>query len=378
MRSDQIIRSQNAIGIETAQLTSQRYQDFDEMTEEVEGVHYQRTRAPDSFFGKIPVLGYTRHLASRVDQVVRQFKPDVIHAHSPALNGIAAANVGKKHGIPVAYEIRAFWEDAAVDTGKTQEGRPRYRLVRALETTVCRRASQIICICEGLRQDVIARGFDESKVAVAPNAVDTAKFQPAGEKDAELVDSLGLQGKKVVAFIGSFFKYEGLAYAVEAMKIIASSRRDLVLLLVGAGNEYAALRQQVIDEGLSEAVLFTGRVPFSEVGRYYSVADLMLFPRESIRLTELVTPLKPLEAMAMMKPVAASDIGGHRELIEDGRTGFLFEADRADILAKRIQEIVDDEEGLKSVTRNAIEFVERERNWRSVARTYMDIYTGLV
>ena len=381
MRSDAIIRHQRQIGIETQQLTSQRYQDFTELTEEVEGVEYQRTQASTSILSKIPFVNYLHHinyLAKRIEQAVVANKPDVIQTHSPMFNALAAIKVGKKYNIPVTYEVRALWEDAAVDTGKTKEGSIKYRMIKAIEQSAFEKADAVSCICEGLRADLIKRGIPEKKLFVTPNAVDINNFQPLHQRDIELEQKFNLSGKKVIAFIGTFFKYEGLHYAINAINEIAKIRGDIHLLLVGAGNELGNLKQQVKIQGLEEFVTFVGRVSFAEVSRYYSLADVMVFPRESIRLTELVTPLKPLESMAQYKPVIASDIGGHKELIQDGKTGFLFPADNPTALADKIIQVIDDQDLLTEISEQGLTYVCEERNWLNTAKQYLPVYERLV
>ena len=380
LRSDAIIRHQREIGIETNQLTSQRYQDFKSLEENVEGVVYQRTEKSTSFLSKIPFVNYLvhiNHLAKRIEQAVLADKPDVIQTHSPMFNALAAVKVGKKYNIPVTYEVRALWEDAAVDTGKTKEGSIKYRMIKAIEQSAFEKVDAISCICQGLKSDLVKRNIPENKIFITPNAVDINNFKPSHQPDAELVSSLELQNKKVIAFIGTFFKYEGLSYAIDAMKIIAERRDDIHLLLVGAGNEMEALKEQVRKANLTAYITFVGRVPFDQVSRYYSLADLMVFPRESIRLTELVTPLKPLESMAQFKPVLASDIGGHRELIVDGKTGFLFKADDAKALSHKILEVIDDEPLINSVAEQGLIFVQEQRNWLNTAKQYLPVYQKL-
>ena len=292
-------------------------------------------------------------------------------------NALAAIKVGKKYNIPVTYEVRALWEDAAVDTGKTTEGSLKYKTIKAIEQSAFDKADAVSCICNGLKQDLIKRGISESKLYVTPNAVDIDNFKPLHERNAELEKSLNLSGKKVVAFIGTFFKYEGLSYAIDAISIISKTRDDIHLLLVGAGNELDSLKKQVSALKLDKFVTFVGRVPFENVGDYYSLANVMVFPRESIRLTELVTPLKPLESMAQFKPVIASDIGGHRELIEHNKTGFLFEADNSEALANTILNVIDDEELLTQISETGLAFVTEERNWLNTAKQYISVYERL-
>ena len=224
------------------------------------------------------------------------------------------------------YEVRAFWEDAAVDHGNTTEGSLRYRATRSLESHALRRAAHVFTICEGLRGDIVARGLAPGKVTVIPNAVDIDAFEPGGAPDAVLKQQLGLAGAAVVGFIGSFYAYEGLDLLVAALPAMLRDRADLRLLLVGGGPQEAALRAQVAALGLGDKVVFVGRVPHAQVQRYYDLVDVLAYPRHSMRLTELVTALKPLEAMAQGRLLVASDVGGHRELIRNGYNGVLFKA----------------------------------------------------
>lgn len=381
LRSDAIIRHQRRLGVSTKQLTSQRYQEFTQQEDDVDGVIYERTTKSSSFLTKIPFLNYLHHinfLAKRIEKAVLADRPDLIQTHSPMFNALAAIKVGKKHNIPVTYEVRALWEDAAVDTGKTTEGSLKYKIIKAIEQRAFEKADAVSCICNGLKEDLIKRNIPESKIYITPNAVDIDNFKPLYERNATLEAEFNLLGKKVVAFVGTFFKYEGLSYAIDAISQISESREDIHLLLVGAGNELENLKIQVNDLKLNEFVTFVGRVPFERVGDYYSLADVMVFPRESIRLTELVTPLKPLESMAQFKPVIASDIGGHRELIEHNQTGFLFPADDANALAKTILDVIDNKKLLLDVSQKGLVFVTEERNWLNTAKQYIPVYKKLI
>jgi len=151
-----------------------------------------------------------RATANRLDEVIEDVKPDVLHAHSPVLNAFPALTVGRRRDVPVVYEIRAFWEDAAVDHGTGSAVGPRYHATRFLETKAMRRADAVTTICEGLRRDILGRGLPADKVTVIPNAVDVERLQPSQAADPELVARLGLAGAEVIGFIGSFYNYEGI------------------------------------------------------------------------------------------------------------------------------------------------------------------------
>jgi PEP-CTERM/exosortase A-associated glycosyltransferase len=281
--------------------------------------------------------------------------------------------------LPVVYECRAFWEDAAADHGTSRVGGARYRLTRALESRVFHRADAVTCICEGLRQDIEERGIASDRITVIPNAVDARRFAFDVPKDEALAAELGLGDAPVLGFIGSFYAYEGLDLAVSAMARLGGVPGPPVhLLLVGGGPQEDRLRAQVVQLGLGDRVHFTGRVPHDAVHRYYSVVDILVYPRRSMRLTELVTPLKPLEAMAQGKLVLASDVGGHRELIQDGVTGRFFAADDADALARAIGNLLEARTTWAEQRAAGRRFVEEERTWpRSVGR-YRGVYGRLL
>jgi PEP-CTERM/exosortase A-associated glycosyltransferase len=316
--------------------------------------------------------------ARRLLEVARLVRPDILHAHSPALNAIPALWVGWRLGLPVVYEVRAFWEDAAADHGTSREWGLRYRLTRVLETFALRRADAVTTICDGLRSEMITRGIRQEKVTVIPNAVDVEKFTVGHDADETLKQDLGLSGAVVLGFIGSFYAYEGLALLLEAMPRILAKEPRARVLLVGGGPQEAALKQRAVDLGLENKVVFAGRVPHNEVQRYYDLVDVLTYPRLSMRLTDLVTPLKPLEAMAQGRLLVASDVGGHRELIVDGTTGILFEAGNADALATKALELLDDRSRWPRLRVAARRFVESDRNWAGSVGRYRQVYQRVV
>jgi glycosyltransferase involved in cell wall biosynthesis len=189
---------------------------------------------------------------------------------------------------------------------------------------------------------------------------------------------LQLTGKKVISFIGSFYAYEGLDLLVAAMPRLLSARPDIRLLLVGGGQVTEEIKEQISQLGLQDAVLMTGRVPYEEVEAYYSVTDVLVYPRKSMRLTNLVTPLKPLEAMAQKSMFLASDVGGHKELVRDGITGTLFKADDIDDLVKSLLDLLDHEERWPAIREAGRDFVENERNWVNSVANLKSVYRRLV
>ncbi len=378
-RTRAILAAQRARGWDTVHLTGGKQGPTAGASEDVDGLTFHRT-APPGGAARLPVLSQAaviRDLARRIGEVARDTRPDIVHAHSPALNGIAALEAAGRLGLPVVYECRAFWEDAAVDHGTSREWGLRYRLTRALETRVFRRAGAVTTICEGLRADIVARGIPPGQVTVIPNAVDVDRFRFDAPRDEDLAGALGLGAGPVLGFIGSFYAYEGLDLLVAALARLRERIPGLRVLLVGGGNAFDALRAQARALGVGDRVLFPGRVPNDRVDRYYSLVDLLVYPRKSMRLTELVTPLKPLEAMAQGKLVLASDVGGHRELIQDGVTGYLFRAGSPEALCDRIAAVLAQREDWSTMRRQARAYVEAQRSWPVSVARYAPIYQRL-
>jgi len=326
-RTRAILRAQQGMGLEVRGITGLRHYAEGPDREECDGLAFHRARGFATGPSGLREWREISRLADGIERLAREWRPDVLHAHSPALCGMAALKAGKRLGIPVVYEIRAFWEDAAVGNGTGREGSVKYQLTRGLESHVVAHADAIVTICEGLRGDLIARGVTEERITVMMNGVDLALFGKDVPREQALADELGLGHGPVVGFIGSFYDYEGLDDLIAAMPMLGAKVPGARLLLVGGGPREDALRAQALASPAAAAIRFVGRVPHDQVERYYALADVLAYPRKKSRLTDLVTPLKPLEAMAEGRLVAASDVGGHRELIRDGVTGTLFAPD---------------------------------------------------
>jgi glycogen(starch) synthase len=373
-RTRAIVTAQMARGLEVACLTGVRQGASGPDPEIIESIPFYRTPAPAAAPSPLREWREVAALEARLDQLAESWRPDQLHVHSPVLNALAALRVAKRRGIPLIYEIRAFWEDAAVGNGTGSEGSLRYRATRMLETWAAGRADTVAVICEGLRRDLVSRGISADKIIVAPNGVDMTLFGNPLAPDQNLARRLGLKGADVVGFIGSFYDYEGLDDLISAMPMLLSKRPKAHLLLVGGGPMEESLRAQAEASPAKDRIHFIGRVPHHEVDLYYGLIDILAYPRKAMRLTELVTPLKPLEAMAQRKLVVASNVGGHRELIEDGVTGTLFAAGDPQAIADALDTLFGNR-GLWEKRRDtARAFVERDRNWSSNISRYNPAY----
>jgi glycogen synthase len=379
-RSRAILQEQQRRGWQTIHLTTPRHTKDGPTPETVDGLEFHRTPTPTGPFSTTKGLGELALISAtsqKLEKLVQASRPDILHAHSPVWTAMSAARVSRKYNIPLVYEIRGFWEDAAVSNGDTTEGSLRYRVTRWLETRAVMQAHAVGAICEGLLTDLRARGVDPAKLFKTPNAVDVARF---GEKpvNTALMVELGLADSDVIGFIGSFYDYEGLDILMEAVPLMAAANPKIKVLLVGGGPQADALKAQVSKLKIEPYVMFTGRVPNEQVERYYSLMDIMVYPRKKQRLTDLVTPLKPLEAMAEYKLVAASDIGGHRELIQHGVTGELFAPDDPAALAQAVATLFSQRATWPERRRVSRAYVETERTWVRTVDNYAPVYERLM
>lgn len=377
-RTRAIMSAQTAAGLEVRGITGLRHIADGPDREEAEGLQFHRTRGKAAAVPGLREWSEITLLAEAIERLAGEWRPDILHAHSPALCGKAAQIAARKLGIPLVYEIRAFWEDAAVSNGTGREGNLKYRLTRALEDSVVAGADAVVTICQGLKDDLVRRGTDPAKISLSPNGVDLALFGQAAARESALANDLGLGEGPVIGFIGSFYDYEGLDDLIAAMPTLVERQSDAQLLLVGGGPCEAALRRQANASPAARAIHFVGRVPHSEVERYYALVDVMAYPRKRSRLTDLVTPLKPLEAMAQDKLVAASDVGGHRELMTDGVTGTLFAPDDPSACAAALSALLGNRAGWEARRGAGRQHVRRSHDWAVNVHRYHDVYQRLL
>lgn len=391
VRSESIIDFQRRLGIDPLVVTSAHHElEINRgaadcpASETIDGVVYHRTPQPSGrtagLHMRTPFLrerALVSAIGATLEQVLKSHQVDIVHSHSPVLCGRPALAAARRHGIPMVYEIRAFWEDAFLLGARPFSiASAKYRYSRALETRLVKDVDAVIAISRRMIDDLAGRGVDRDKLKLVPNGVDLKAFSPV-QRDTELADGLGLTPGATLGFIGTFHEIEGLDCLVRAMPEILAAEPRAKLLLVGTGPDVDRTAKLVAELGLQSSVLMIGRVKHSEVRRYYSVSDVLVYPRHSFRVTELVTPLKPLEAMALGKAVVGSDVGGIAELLNDGKAGRIFEAGNSASLARAVVQLVADPGARQRLAEDGREYVVRERGWDQIAQRYLPIYDRL-
>lgn len=390
VRSQAILKAERALGLSPVVVTSAHHElevghrspGDTPACEHIDDIAFHRTPLPDGWLAQFelatPVLRermFMRVLRRSLERRLSAERFDLIHCHSPVLCGFPALAVARAHGLPIVYEIRAFWEDAIPEVGRTLLQSLKYWHGRRMEQRMMTNADAIVAISTHMIDDIASRGHARERLHRVPNGVDLAHFAPLAP-DTRLAEKLSIAGHPTIGFIGSFFSFEGLDCLVRAMPAVLAKLPDARLLLVGDGDVAGEIRKLVAELRLERAVLQIGRVPHHEVAGYYSIIDVMVYPRHRDRLTELVTPLKPLEAIAMGKAVIGSDVGGIKELLDDGRAGLLFRAGDPDDLARQVLLLLEDAPARASLAARARDYAVRERAWDSIVADYLPIYTA--
>jgi glycosyltransferase involved in cell wall biosynthesis len=343
----------------------------------LDGIPYHRLlpwRMP-SRADKAAALGL--ELAARL---TGQIQPSVLHAASNYTNALVALAVGKSRGLPVVYEVRGFWEDTWLSRHPDGAGLARselYRRNRDLETRCMLAADLVVTLGEAMREEIVGRGVPAGKVLVVPNAVSGEFLRPLPDAGA-LRKELSIAPKEhVVGVVSSLVPHEGIGTLLEATQLLRERGLPVRALIVGDGPERAALQRQAADLGLGEAAIFTGRVPAARVREFHALLDVFVVPRTPDRVCQLVTPLKPVEAMASGLCVVTSEVKALAEIIKPDVTGALTTPQDPVALADSLELLVCSPDVRRKLGDNAREWVARDRTWAHNAARYRDAYVRL-
>ena len=346
--------------------------------EVIDGITYHRMYELEEGYGQVRILRYyevyQQHLARKVAEIC----PSVIHAASNHLNGLVGNAVAAHFGLPSIYEVRGLWEITRISRQPSFEDSTYFEMMVKMETQACREATGCLAITRGLIDEINRRLEQPRVVDYLPNGVEIERFSPR-EPDEALRTQLGFPHDAVIiGYIGSIVSYEGLDLLMEALpQVKAATNTPFRVLIVGDGAYMERVQNACKANELDDVVTFTGRVPHEEVESYYSLVDIAPFPRLPLPVTELVSPLKPFEAMAMEKAVIASDVHALTEIVQHDVTGLLFEKGNGSSLAEALVRLIDDSDLRNKLGGTARSWVQDERDWNAIARTLGSAYEKL-
>ena len=339
---------------------------------EVDGVVYSRLGGPPS--NTTPFDRYCDQASKALLDHIQRVRPAVVQAASNYVNAAPALMAARRAGLPFVYEVRGLWELTSAARAPHWEGSERFEFQRRQETIVAQEADAVVAISQGLREELIARGVDGRRIVVVPNSVDPEGFSPR-PRDQALASEIGLDDRPVLGFLGSMTGYEGLVDLVTAVSNLRHAGLDVCALLVGDGPAFREVREAARVLGVSDHLIMPGRVPHTEAPRWYSLMNVAVYPRRPARVTELVPPLKPLEAMAMELPVVASNVSAISETLIHRRNGFLFKKGDVGELTDLLGEVIGSPDRALAVARNARRDVEARFTWSRAAAGLEDLYS---
>lgn len=346
---------------------------------EIDGVPYRFRPVPRARgMLRLSIADYQAAASAAVVEEASELRPALIHSASNFAVGLAGCEAARRMGVPSVFEVRGLWHMSRAADQPAYQGSDHYRMLEGLEAQAARLADHVFVITRAVADILAARGVERGKMSILPNAVDLGAFARR-PRDPALAARWGLTGTLVVGYVGTFKDYEGLDLLLEAMARLRGELGDRArLLLVGDGPAEGELHGLVRRLGLGDRVVFTGRVPHADIPAYHSLVDVMVFPRRGAAVCEVVSPIKPFEAMASGVPILASDVGALAEIVEDEVTGLLHRKDDVAHLAEQLLRLVEEPDLRSFLSGRAEEWVRANRSWSAVAAHVSDVYESLI
>ena len=338
---------------------------------EVDGVQYFHLRKPSR--RDHGLYDYIKLASAAYEKQFIRHRPSSVLAASNHVNAIPAMIAAKRLGIPFFYEVRGFWEITRMSREPEFEKTSMFRDMVELEIFVAMNSNHLFTLTHAMKEELEKRGVETHKISLVPNSCDPTRFTRM-MRDRPLSQRYKIpEETPVIGYVGSFVQYEGLDDLVKACVLLKQRGRQFKLLLVGNENVSGRERGPVTDgiiriatqQGLMDDIIMPGRVPHEEVEAYYSLIDIAPFPRKPQPVTEMVSPMKPLEALAMEKAVVASSVRALSEMIQDGKTGLLFQKGNVEALANTLEKLICDPEMRTRLGKAGRKWVESERNWNT-------------
>lgn len=351
--------------------------------EVIDGVTYCRLLAPRRRSTKM--LDYMLQSADAIEAHLRKHRPAFVMAASNYQTGFPALLAASRLGLPFAYEVRGFWEITRISREPKFRKHPSYYIQEFMEAELCRQANQVFTLTGAMRGELVRRGVPQDHIILLPNACNPKNFLPRPRATA-LAERLGIPAHvPVIGYIGSFVQYEGLENLASACALLKKRGLEFRLMIVGnedvSGGGLGPIARKIYaeahDGGFSDWLIMPGRVPHDEVPDYYSLVDIAPFPRKPQPVTEMVAPMKPLEAMAMERAVLVSSVEAMAEMVQNGTTGEIFEKGNIDDLADKLQLLMTDEHRRKALGKAARAWVSERRTWERTSTTADEVFTAI-
>lgn len=319
-----------------------------------------------------------KYFTKRIIEVAKRENADIIHAHTPYRVGLPALKAARKLKLPFVYEMRGMWEETAVANGRWMRNGPAYRRFQSYETKVLRKADQVICISETLKNEAVSRGVNPENITIVTNAVERKIREE--KKISTLYPTVVEQLNKnqeacTIGYIGSLREMEGVDLTARAVASLLKKGLHVQFFVLTGTSGQAELRRLCNELGIEQYSIIVGPVPHEEVAAFYGLIDVFVVSRPDSRVTQLVTPLKPFEAMAMGRTVVASKLAALEEIIQHGETGLLYTPGDLNDLSNTIEECIQTPELRERLGEKAQEWVLANRTWEVVVENTRQVYS---
>jgi len=312
---------------------------------------------------------YHRLVGGSITDLVERLRPQVLHPASNYKNAQVALALRDRYGIPVVYEVRGFWEDTWLSRhpGEALEDSELYQAIRDEETRCMQAADLVVTLGEAMRDELAGRGVSKDRIEIVPNAVSPEFLRepvPGSEHD-----------DFVVGTVTTLTPHEGLGTLIDAARLLRERDIPVRVLIVGDGPEKTALERHAAASGVSAT--FTGRVPAAQVRDFHALLDVFVVPRTRDRVCQLVTPLKPVEAMASGLCVVTSELSALAEIVKHQVTGALTVPQDPVSLADCLEWLFYSPDIRIKLGAAAREWVAADRTWERNAMRYQEAYDRL-
>lgn len=380
LRSHAVLRAQQEAGIAVAALTRPAYpvsigRVLTADVDVVDGVTYHRCVPTVLAPGE---AGRIDRWAADLARLAREHRATHLHSTTHYPNALAAQAAARALDLPWVHEVRGQLERTWA-SARRRAGDPapyassRFVAWRAREAEVAAAADHVVTISGTMRDDLVRRGVDPTRVSVVPNGIDAALLQRdiTPERARAL---LGLpQTSGWVGAVSSVVHYEGLTDLVEAVALLRAQGSDVRGVVVGDGVAWPELRRRVAELGMQETFLLPGRLPRDQALQWLDALDVVVVPREDHEVTRLVPPLKLVEAMGVGRTVVASDLPAMAEIVAPGETGLLTRPQDPAALAEALDWLLEDPDRRHDLAGRA-RTLAAGRTWESLAETYRQVY----
>lgn len=349
-------------------------------TEWHHGAPYTRILHPSRM--ELHLMDYTPRAADVLEQKFRALQPAYVLAASNYMLALPALIAARRLGIPFYYEVRGFLEVIRASRDKAYKQSTQYMVRSMMEAAIADTAEHVFTLTTGMRDELVSRGVNAHKISLLPNSCDPAQFAPQ-PRNQHLADKLGIPARTpVIGYVGSIVDYEGLEDLAEALAQLKERHIDFRFLLVG--NEALTkhgttpvtnrILETIQNHNLQNHVIMPGRVPHAEVADYYSLIDIAPFPRKPWPVCEMVSPMKPLEAMAMQKAVVVSSVAALCDMVSDGKTGMVYPKGDTQALAGVLEKLIHAAELRDTLGAAARAWVMQERTWERIGQKAQDVF----